>query len=513
MSEETLVGTGIGGLDQILLGGIPRTNLILVQGETGAAKTLFGTEFIYQGIVKFDEPGMIVVFETSAHKLIRDASAMGWDLQELQTQRKLQIVFTSPDVFEQEMRSPDSLLLETAAEIGAQRIFIDGISLLAQLFHSVPSQAARQGTYRELLQQIIEALGREKLTAVLSHEVGTSVETQATLEAASFLADTVIKLDRKTHNGRVHRSIEIIKSRGQDYDAGQHTLQIASGTGLQVFRRVQAPLRRNIAQPTSMARRSVIGVDALDDLIGGGIFDGSTTMVVGVSGVGKTVLGTQLLREGALRQGQPGLLVSLDEHPAQIVRNAATLGLNLQEQVDSGIIQILFESPQELQIDVHFSKIVELVEKHKIKRLLIDGMTSYSTALGDVALYRDFFHAIVAFSKSRLMSTFFNYENPEFLGLSTFMPDFPVSSIVDNIILLSLVELNNSLRRCITVVKARGSRHEFDSREYAIREGGIHLLPVDPSSPVPLPFSDYSSILSRAPTRFNNARSSSQASR
>src|SRR5271154_3299915 len=157
MNEDTLVKTGIAGFDEILLGGIPRANVILVQGETGTGKTLFGTEFIYRGIVDFDEPGMIVVFETSAQKLIRDAAAMGWDLEELQARKKLQIVFTSPEVLEQEVRSPDSLLLETAAEIGAQRIFIDGIGLLSQsLYPGVAPQAARPTSYRELLKQLIE---------------------------------------------------------------------------------------------------------------------------------------------------------------------------------------------------------------------------------------------------------------------------------------------------------------------------------------------------------------------
>jgi len=505
MNEDALVKTGIAGLDEILLGGIPRSNIILVQGEAGTGKTLFGTEFIYRGAVEFNEPGMIVVFETSARKLMRDATAMGWDLEALQAQKKLQIVFTSPEVLEQEVRSPDSLLLETAAEIGAQRIFIDGIGLLSESPHGLPAKAATPANYRELLQQIIEALSREKLTALISHETGNSTDRQLTLEAAGFLADTVISLSRKTRGGRVHRCIEVIKSRGQDFDAGDHTLKIKSGSGLKAYRRVQAPLRRDIAQPSSTAKRSVIGVDALDNLIGGGIFDGSTTMVIGVSGVGKTVLGTQLLREGVLRQRQLGMLVSLDEHPAQILRNAGTIGLNLQEQVEAGEIHILFESPQELEIDVHFLRIVSLIEKHNIQRLVIDGMTSYSTALADPALYRDFFHALVAYSKSRLMSTFFNYENPEFLGISTFMPDFPVSSIVDNIILLSLVEIDSSLRRCITVVKARGSAHQFDSREYEIREGGIHLLPSDQVNPVHLPLSDYSSVLSRAPTRFGGA--------
>jgi circadian clock protein KaiC len=252
--------------------------------------------------------------------------------------------------------------------------------------------------------------------------------------------------------------------------------------------------------------RSVIGVEAVDTLIGGGIFDGSTTMVVGVSGVGKTVLGTQILREGSLKQKTRGLLISLDEHPAQIIRNAQTLGLNLEEQVADGTIKILFESPQELDIDSHYARIVELIEEHDIQRMVIDGMTSYSTAIGEIGVYRDFFHAMVAYSKQRLMTTFFNYENPEFLGISSYMPDFPLSSIVDNLILLSLVEINNSLHRCISVVKSRGSKHSFDTREFVIGQGGISLVPLEQNLVPALPLESYSSLLSRAPTRFSLPR-------
>jgi circadian clock protein KaiC len=502
MTADNLVRTGIAGFDSLLMGGIPRTNVILVEGGVGSGKTLFGLEFIYQGITQFNEPGMIVVFETSPDKLIRDAATMGWDLPALQAQKKLQIVFTSPQVMERELRSADSLLMEMANEIGAQRIFIDGIGLLRQESNNGnASSFTEPGSYRDLLQQLIEGLNREHLTAMLSHETASRPEMQSTVESAEFLVDTVIRLKRSLENRRIHRTVDIIKSRGQNYDPGEHTLHITDRRGLQVFRRVQAPLRHDLAQPTSTARRSLIGVDALDKLFGGGIFDGSTTMVVGLSGVGKTVLGTQILREGANKQGKRGLLISLDEHPAQIVRNAETLGLNLGEQIENGTIHVLFESPQELDIDAHFAKIVALVEKHNIQRMVIDGMTSYSTALGEQSVYRDFFHAIVAFSKYKLLSTFFNYENPEFLGLSTFMPDFPVSSIVDNILLLSLVEINSSLRRCATVVKARGSKHEFDSREYVIEQGGIKLLPFEPSTASPRPFAAYTSILSRAPNR------------
>src|ERR1700732_5148518 len=114
MSKDGLIKTGIQGLDDILLGGIPRTNVVLLQGVTGTGKTLMGLEIIYRGIVQFNQPGISVVFETSPNKLIRDAAGFGWNLDELQEQKKLQIVFTTPQVFRHELRSADSLLLETA---------------------------------------------------------------------------------------------------------------------------------------------------------------------------------------------------------------------------------------------------------------------------------------------------------------------------------------------------------------------------------------------------------------
>jgi circadian clock protein KaiC len=501
MPEVGLVKTGIKGLDSILLGGIPRNNVILVQGVTGSGKTLMGMEFIYRGIVEYDEPGMIVVFETTPDKLERDAAGFGWDLEDLRQQNKLQIIFTSPEVFDQELRSPDSLLLETAGEMGAKRIFVDGIGLLAPRTGGDKSERV---DYRESLQKLIESFNRENLTAMLSLEVGAAHQTIAAMEAADFLVDTVIELGRQRIGRRAHRCIEIAKSRGQDYDQGEHTLQINSGEGLEVFRRVQAPSRTEQLQPSSGNKRSVIGVDAVDSLIGGGVFDGSTTMVIGVSGVGKTVLSTQMLREGSLRQKTRGLLISLDEHPAQIIRNAQTLGLNLEEQVADGTIKIMFESPQELDIDSHFARIVDLVEKNDIQRMVIDGMSSYSTAASQLGVYRDFFHAIVAYSKQRLMTTFFNYENPEFLGISSYMPDFPLSSIVDNIVLMSLVEIDNSLRRCISVVKARGSNHSFDTREFVIGHGGISLVSLEQNLIPAVPLQRYSSLLGRAPTRFSH---------
>jgi circadian clock protein KaiC len=501
MSEGhmTKTKTGIQGLDAILLGGIPRTNVIVVQGVTGSGKTLMGLEFIYRGITQFNEPGLIVVFETNPDKLIRDAAEFGWNLEELQQQKKLQIIFTSPQVFDQELRSPDSLLMETANEMGAQRIFVDGVGLLTPT--PGPTNLARSG-FRQSFQQLIESLNRENLTAMFSLETGSTADSLATVEMADFLSDTVIQLGRNRCGRHILRCLEVVKSRGQDYEAGEHTLQIIGGRGLEVFRRVQSPQSRNVIQPTSSIKQSMTGVDAIDHLTGGGIFEGSTTIVIGVSGVGKTVLSTQILREGALRHKTRGLLVSLDEHPAQIARNAKTLGLDLEDQIADGTLQIMFESPQELDIDAHYNRIIQRIEKHDIQRMVIDGMTSYSAAIGEVSVYRDFFHALVAFTKQRLMTAFFNYENPEFLGISSYMPDFPVNSIVDNLILMNLVEINNGLRRCISVVKSRGTKHSLDTREFTIGQGGISLVPLEADLEPAIRLQNYSSLLGRAPTRF-----------
>jgi circadian clock protein KaiC len=421
-------------------------------------------------------------------------------LEELQHEKKVQIIFTSPQVFDQELRSPDSLLIETANEMGARRIFVDGVGLLTP---NPGTMNFGRSAFRELFQQLIESLNRENLTAMFSLESGSTADSIATVEMADFLADTVIQLGRNRRGRHIQRSLEVVKSRGQDYETGEHTMRIIEGRGLEVFRRVQSPLRTNVTQPTSNIKQSMTGVDAIDVLTGGGIFDGSTTMVVGVSGVGKTVLSTQILREGALRQKTRGLLISLDEHPAQIIRNAKTLGLDLEEQVANGTIQIMFESPQELDIDAHYDRIIQLIEKHDIQRMVIDGMTSYSTAIGEISVYRDFFHALVAYSKQRLMTAFFNYENPEFLGMSSYMPDFPVNSIVDNLILMNMVEINNSLHRCLSVVKSRGTKHSFDTREFLIGQGGISLVPLEEDLVPAIPLQEYSSLLGRAPTRFS----------
>lgn len=233
MPEPDIVKTGIAGLDDILSGGIPRGNVILVEGEIGTGKTTLGMEFIYRGASQFDEPGIIVLFEVSPDKLTRDALRFGWNFPELERQGRLKIVFTTREVLRQELQQADSVLLEEAAKMGARRIFMDGVARLMGNNHTSESRSA--------FHVLTEGLARENLTAILSVEASTKNGDLSISLPEESIADSVIRLRMEDYQRAVIRSLEVVKSRGQSYQMGRHTFRIIDGLGLQVYRRVQAP--------------------------------------------------------------------------------------------------------------------------------------------------------------------------------------------------------------------------------------------------------------------------------
>jgi circadian clock protein KaiC len=162
MAERDLVQTGISGLDVILSSGIPRGNVILLEGGIGTGKTTLGVEFVYRGATLFGEPGLIVLFEVSPDRLVRDAACFGWDLPALERQRQLKIIFTTRHVFRQELQQADSLLLEEAAEMGARRIYVDGVAGAAGALGGAEP--------RDSFHVLVEGLQRQNLTAAFAVE-------------------------------------------------------------------------------------------------------------------------------------------------------------------------------------------------------------------------------------------------------------------------------------------------------------------------------------------------------
>ncbi len=498
MAEPDVVKMGVRGLDAILSGGIPRGNLIVVEGAPGTGKTTLGLEFIYRGATEFNEPGLIVVFEVSPLKVIRDAAQFGWDFPELEKLGKVKTIFTTPSILQQELQQADNLLLTEAAQIGARRIFIDALPPLPR-----DGQSGNSGP-REAFHALTKALRRDNLTAMLSVEAPAVARIQLTTPPVEeFVADTIVWLGIDTLHRAASRSIEVVKSRGHHFQMGSHTFRIVNGLGIEVYRRVQAPhgMGREHAAAFDLKTRVPTGIPGLDDMVNGGYFLGSTTLLVGVSGVGKSVMGLQYLAEGA-RRGERGLMLSLDEAPAQILRNAHAIGINLEAEIERGMVRIQYDAPQEIEIDRHFYQIEQIIETFKPKRVVIDSLSTYGSSLGSSArLFRDFFHALVALMKEHQVAAIYNHENPEILGMSSMAGEYAMSSLVDNILLLNWVELGDVFRLGLTVAKMRANPTTRTTRECEVVDGqGMRVLPRQ-VPPAALPFATYYGLVSRAPER------------
>jgi circadian clock protein KaiC len=504
MTDPDLVKSGISGLDSILSGGIPRGNVILVEGSAGTGKTTLGLEFIYRGATEFDEPGLIVLFEVSPLKIVRDAAHFGWNFPELERRGKIRIIFTTRSVLQEELQHADSLLLAEASKIGARRIFIDALPPLAADAQSGNGHGRGTNGHREVFHTLAQALHRENLTAMLGVEApGLERVRLANPPVEEFIADSIIVLRIEETHRAASRSIQVVKSRGHDFQMGTHAFQIVGGRGIQVYRRVQAPrdVNRERAASFDPDTRITTGVPGLDNLANGGYFLGSTTLVVGVSGVGKSIMGMQYIAEG-IRRSERSIMFSLDEPPAQVLRNARTVGINLEPAIERGMVRLQYDSPQEIDVDRHFHEIEQIIEQFKPRRVVIDSLSTYGSTLGgSKRLFRDFFHALVALMKEHQVAAVYNHENPEILGMSSMAGEYAMSSLVDNILLLNWVELGDQFRLALTVAKMRANAITRVTHECEVVNGeGMRVLPRK-VPPAALPFASYYGLISRAPQR------------
>ena len=197
-------------------------------------------------------------------------------------------------------------------------------------------------------------------------------------------------------------------------------------------------------------------------------------------------------------------MITLDEPPGQVLRNAQSIGIDLQSLIDRRLAHLWYEPPQEFEIDRHFAQIEAIVEDFKPQRVVIDSLSTYGSSLGATERsFRDFFHAIVALMKEHQVTAVYNHENPEMLGMSSMMGEFKVSSLVDNIILMNWVELGDTFRHALTVAKMRGMPTSRTTHECEVVNGqGMKVLPRRLAVAVPsVPFAGYLGLISRAPER------------
>lgn len=252
------VRTGIEGLDQLLYGGILRGDSVLVAGAPGTGKTSLGMQYLYNGATKYNEPGLLITFEEFPERIYRDAENFGWDFRALQDQGKLKVLFTSPEVLQQDIIRDQGVVGEMIAEIGATRVVVDSIS-------NMEDGAERGSTFRESVYGLVNALKAASLTAVLTRELSEDEQIGAGPE--EFVADGLILLTRSYVMGQRMRFLEVIKSRGSPHIPIPSLYFIGKG-GLQVVSPFQEPFYR-------FEEAVSTGIAQLDDLLGGGIPYGS----------------------------------------------------------------------------------------------------------------------------------------------------------------------------------------------------------------------------------------------
>ncbi|MBI2874580.1 MAG: hypothetical protein HYY09_05795 [Firmicutes bacterium] len=458
---------GIDGLDEILKGGIPRGNAILVTGNPGTGKTTLCVQFIYAGAVKFKEPGIMVTFEESPARLIRDAHSFGWDIAAQERGNMLRIVQTSPDTFIRLMQDYQSPLHQEIRNIGARRIAVDSITLF--------KYQKELEIFREQIYSFINMLRNQQALVMLTAEESPQIQSEG------YIADTLISLGIRKRLSARWRTIEVIKSRGQDFLTGTHTLEI-TGSGLRVYPR--ATTVRTPASTRKDKRPPVhFGVEGLDGILGSGIHPGSVVLLMGSAGIGKTTLALKFLVEGA-RLGEKSIYCCFEQTAESLIRQGASLGLPIDRYVDEGLVRVIEIDPVELNLNTHFHQLRELFMENGYSRIVFDSMHAYNSALTEDSIeIREFIFKLMAYTRSQGVTSLLINEMPH-LSPATLGTEHAISFIADVVLLLRYVEINAVMRRGLLVMKSRCGPHARDLREFTIDASGITVfdepLPVTP---------------------------------
>ena len=357
-----LIKSGIVGFNDLLLGGFIKNSAILVEGVPGAGKTTFGLEFVYKGIIEMNEPGIVITFEEFPEQLYRDAANYGWNLRQLEEENLLRVICTSPEII---LDDTIGFLDSVVKEISAKRLLLDSVTQFNM-------ELSNPGELRKSVYSLCSGFKRMGLTSILTKEVDDYSSQQTAFE--EYLVDTVIRLYFEESFRSRRRYIEVLKSRGQDFVSGKYPFKFAN-TGLEI---VGVPKTNKLPDPqiNAVAERIPSGVDGLDTILGGGFLQGTTILVEGASGTGKSVMGLHYLLEG-LKHDEKGLLVITEESSQFISQYINSFNINVEKinyEQDIFLLDRVFSSTS---IEEVISNVIKKVEVNSIQRVVIDFVNTF----------------------------------------------------------------------------------------------------------------------------------------
>ncbi len=458
--------SGIQGFDEITAGGLPTGRPTLVCGGAGCGKTLFGIEFLVRGATQFDEPGVFMSFEETNKELIANVVSLGFNLEGLIKNKK--IILEHVQIERSEIEETGEYDLEglfirlgyAIDTIGAKRVVLDTIE---SLFAGLPNQLILRAELRRLFRWLKD----RGVTAIITGERGDETLTRQGLE--EYVSDCVIMLDHRVTEQTSTRRLRIVKYRGSIHGTNEYPFLIDE-TGFSVLPVTSLGLEHIVSN-----ERISSGIKALDEMLEGkGYFRGSTVLVSGTAGIGKTSTAAHFA-EAACKRGERVLYFCFEESPSQLMRNMLSIGINLEPWVKKGLLRFQASRPTLYGLEMHLAVTHKFVNEFKPAIVILDPINTF--VIGDKAFeVKTLLMRIVDFLKVNQITALFTSLTSA--DCRTESSDVGISSLIDTWLLLRDIELNGERNRGMYVLKSRGIANSNQIREFVLTNQGVELRDV-----------------------------------
>ncbi len=457
--------TGIHGFDEITGGGLPCGRTSLVCGSAGCGKTLFALQFLAHGAA-IGEPGVFMAFEETAAELAQNSISLGLDLEALVAAGKLVVDHVRVERSEIEESGEydlDGLFIRLGYaidSIGAKRVVLD---TLESLFSSLGNEAVLRAELRRLFRWLKD----REVSAVITAERGSGTLTRHGLE--EYVSDCVILLDHRVLEQIATRRLRVVKYRGTAHGTNEYPFLI-DDTGLEVLPITSASLGYEVS-----SERVPSGVAGLDAMLGGeGFFRGSSILVSGTAGTGKTSLAATFA-DAACRRGERVLFFTFEESRQQVVRNLRSIGIDLDRWIAAGLLRFQAARPTAQGLEMHLARMYREIRAFEPQAAVIDPVGSFISVATPTDV-KALLTRLVDFLKERQVTTLLTHLTSG--GAPAEQSDFGISSIVDTWLLLRELETAGERNRGVYVLKSRGMAHSNQVREFSIGAGGIELVDI-----------------------------------
>ena len=457
-SGSARISSGIPGLDTILMGGFMAGGIYIVQGQPGVGKTILTNQLCFHHATTGGGALFVTLLAENHARMVNNLRNMSF-FDESRIPDQLTYLSAYRELRDSGLRALTDLLRREIQRRRYSLLVIDGLV-------AAHTSADNELVFKEFVHDLQEIAFATDCTMFLT--------TNASRESAPerTMVDGLIELREQLYGWRSERDLHVQKFRGGNFLGGRHAYRITTD-GLVVHPRIEAQFARPSRPDEGGMGKVSVGNDQLDAMLGGGLPVASTTLLMGPTGTGKTTLGMHFLSRASARE--PGLMFGFYETPTRVRAKAAAICPPLAASLQSGAVEILWQPPTSDVLDAHGERLLQAVRRRNVRRLFVDGLTSFRKAAVDPSRLNLFLAALTNELRVLGVTTVYTLEVPSMLGPPVCVPLDDVSSVTENMIMLRFIELRSRLYRMLSVMKVRDSDFDASLHEFDIAAGGLKL--------------------------------------